>query len=71
MKILAAWISPLHRMAATFMAGISTMAVTLCFLGIIAVVAIPIGHHVWSYWHGIATSLQASSVKAAEIRGRK
>ncbi len=71
MKAIIAGLLPVHRMATAFMAGISTMLITLCFLGIIAVVAIPLGHHVWSYWHGVATSLQASSVKAAEIRGRK
>lgn len=71
MKILTTWIAPLHRVASTFMAGISTMLVTTFFLLFVAAIIIPVGHHVWNYWHGIATSLQASSVKAAEIRGRK
>ena len=69
-KILTAWLA-LHKMARMFMAGVSSLLITWIFLLAVAVIVIPLGHHVWSYWHGIATSLQTSSIKAAEIRGRK
>lgn len=42
--------------------------ITAIFLLLIAALVIPIGHHVWSYWSGLASSYQAAAapVKPAQ-----
>ena len=47
--------------------------ITAIFLLLIAAIAVPLGHHVWNYWNGVAASLQAPAPakKGDDVRGRK
>ena len=52
-------LSRVNNTAAAFFAGVSAMLMTVVFLLAVAAFVIPLGHHVWNYWHGVAASLHA------------
>jgi len=59
--------SRVHNAAAAFFMGLKVMLVTAVFLFAVAAFIIPVAHHVWSYWHGVASSLQSPApAKAAK-----
>ncbi len=51
-------LTPVHNVAAQFFAGIKTMALTLLFLLVMALVWVPLGHHVFSYWQSAVATWQ-------------
>ena len=61
--------SSVHRAATVFWNGVSALLVTAVFLFAVLAFVIPVGHHVWTYWHSAATSWQAPApAKAAQKR---
>lgn len=52
-------LAKINNASAAFFAGISAMLMSLVFLLAVAAFAIPIGHHVWSFWWTAAGSLQS------------
>ncbi len=60
------FLSRVNSAAAAFFFGLKAMLVTAVFLFAVAAFIIPVAHHVWSYWHSVASSLQAPApAKAA------
>ncbi len=61
--------SSIHRAAAMFWNAVAALLGTLVFLFAVLAFVIPIGHHVWTYWHSTVTALQAPApAKAAQKR---
>lgn len=59
-------LSRVNNAAAAFFAGISAMLITAVFLLAVAAFIIPIGHHIGTYWWGVASALQSPApAKAA------
>lgn len=64
-------LAKVNTAAAAFFAALATMLITGAFLGALAFVAIPIGHHVWAYWSGLAASYQAAAAPVGPAKAQK
>ncbi len=59
-------LTPIHNVASAFFTGIKTMALTLLFLFVVTLVAVPLGHHVFSYWQSAVASWQGPAKATAK-----
>ncbi len=59
-------LAPVHNIASAFFTGIKTMALTLLFLFVMAVIVVPLGHHVFSYWQSAVASWQGPAKAAVK-----
>ena len=59
-------LSAVHNAAVVFFAGVGYAIMAVVFLCAIAAFAIPVAHHVWGFWSGLASSYQAASAPVAK-----